>query len=123
MFPEKLLEVLKHPGIVAIATQGDDGPHLVNSWNHYLQLPDDRHLVIPAGFMHKTEANIAKSNRVLITIGSHEVQGKIGPGTGFLITGTAAFATAGPDFEAVKARFPWARGAVVVTVDSVEQTI
>lgn len=123
MFPEKLLEVLKHPGIVAIATQGDDGPHLVNSWNHYLHLPDDRHLVIPAGFMHKTEANIAKSNRVLITIGSHEVQGKIGPGAGFLITGTAAFATAGPDFEAVKARCPWARGAVVVTVDSVEQTI
>lgn len=123
MFPEKLLEVLKHPGIVAIATQGDDGPHLVNSWNNYIQLPDDRRLVIPVGFMHKTEANIAKSNRVLLTIGSHEVQGKLGPGTGFLIKGTAAFSSSGPEFEAVKGRFAWARAALVVSVDSVEQTI
>lgn len=31
MIPEKMMEVLQHEGVVAIATQGDDGPHLVNS--------------------------------------------------------------------------------------------
>ncbi len=31
MIPEKLLEVLKHEGVVAIAAQGQDGPHLVNT--------------------------------------------------------------------------------------------
>jgi len=30
MIPEKLKEVLKHDGVVAIATLGQDGPHMVN---------------------------------------------------------------------------------------------
>lgn len=33
VIPEKLLQVLKHEGVVAIATQGEEGPHLVNTWN------------------------------------------------------------------------------------------
>lgn len=35
MIPEKLLDVLKNYGVVAIATQGQDGPHLVNTWHSY----------------------------------------------------------------------------------------
>ncbi|HBG04924.1 MAG: FMN-binding protein [Geobacteraceae bacterium GWC2_58_44] len=123
MFPEKLLEVLKRPGVVAIATQGQDGPHMVNTWNNYLQIPEEGRLLVPAGYMHETEANIAKDNRVLITLGSHEVAGKLGPGTGFLIEGTAAFVSSGPDFEAVKAKYPWARAALAITVASVTQTL
>lgn len=123
MFPEKLLEVLKHIGVVAIATQGQDGPHLVNTWNSYIQITDERRLLIPAGYLHETEANIALDNRVLLTIGSHEVAGKMGPGTGFLIKGTAAFVTSGPDFDTIKAKNVWARAALVVAVASVIQTL
>lgn len=123
MFPEKLLEVLKHPGVVAIATQGQDGPHLVNTWNSYLQIPDENRLLIPAGYMHETEANIARNNRVLLTIGSHEVAGKLGPGTGFLIKGKAAFVSSGPDFDRIKVKYAWARAALAVTVESVTQTL
>ena len=36
MIPEKLLEIMKKDGVVAIATLGEDGPHMVNSWNSYL---------------------------------------------------------------------------------------
>jgi len=123
MFPEKLLEVLQHVGVVAIATQGQDGPHLVNTWNSYIQVPDEGRLLIPAGYLHETEANIARDNRVLLTIGSHEVAGKLGPGTGFLIKGTAAFVSSGPDFDTIKAKYVWARATLVVTVESVTQTL
>jgi hypothetical protein len=123
MFPEKLLEVLKRAGVVAIATQGQDGPHLVNTWNSYIQIPDDGRLLIPAGYMNETEANIARDNRVLLTIGSHEVAGKIGSGTGFLIKGTAAFVSSGPDFDRIKAKYAWARAALAVTVESATQTL
>jgi len=34
--------------------------------------------------------------------GSREVAGKLGPGTGFLIKGTANFETTGPDFDAIR---------------------
>lgn len=123
MIPEKLLEVLKHEGVVAIATQGPDGPHMVNTWNSYVQISNEGRLLIPAGSMRSTETNIAGNNRVLITLGSREVAGKLGPGTGFLIKGTAAFVSSGPDFDAIKAKFAWARGALSITVLSAIQTL
>ncbi|WP_243362555.1 pyridoxamine 5'-phosphate oxidase family protein [Fundidesulfovibrio terrae] len=122
MIPEKMLEVIKNEGVAAIATQGEDGPHLVNTWNSYLKVMDGGRIIVPAGYYHKTEKNVAHDNRVLMTVGSRKVTGKNGPGAGFLIRGTAAFETSGPHFEAV-AKFKWARAALVITVTSVEQTL
>jgi predicted pyridoxine 5'-phosphate oxidase superfamily flavin-nucleotide-binding protein len=123
MIPEKLLEVMKQDGVVAIATVGHDGPHMVNTWNSYIKITNDERLLIPAGYMQVTEANIATNNNVLITLGSSKVAGKNGPGTGFLIKGTAAFMTSGPDFDAIKAKFSWARAALAVTILSATQTL
>ena len=123
MIPDKLREIMKHDGVVAIATLGQDGPHMVNTWNSYLRFTDDGRLLIPAGYMHHPEANIAFNSNVLITLGSSKVAGSIGPGTGFLIKGTADFITTGPDFDATKAIFPWARAVVAVTIASATQTL
>jgi predicted pyridoxine 5'-phosphate oxidase superfamily flavin-nucleotide-binding protein len=123
MIPEKMLEVMKHDGVVAIATLGQDGPHMVNTWNSYIKITNDERLLIPAGYMQVTEANIATNNNVLMTLGSSKVAGKNGPGTGFLIKGTAAFMTAGPDFDAIKAKFSWARAALAITILSATQTL
>jgi predicted pyridoxine 5'-phosphate oxidase superfamily flavin-nucleotide-binding protein len=123
MIPEKLRQVLSHEGVVALATQSDGGPHLVNTWNSYIQVTETGSLLIPAGFMKVTEANVAKNNKVLVTLGSREVEGAHGPGTGFLIEGLATFKTSGAQFEAVKKRFSWARAALEVTIVSVTQTL
>jgi predicted pyridoxine 5'-phosphate oxidase superfamily flavin-nucleotide-binding protein len=121
--PETLLEVLKKDGVVAIATLGPDGPHMVNTWNSYIRVTEDGRLLIPAGYFHKTEANIAANNQVLVTLGSSHVRGLNGPGTGFLIKGTASFLKEGPEYDAMKSRFGWARAALSITVDSATQTI
>lgn len=123
MIPDKLLEVLKHEGVVAIATQGQDGPHLVNTWNSYLQISQDGSLLIPVGAMVATEANLAKNKQVLVTLGSREVEGLRGPGTGFLIKGSATFMKSGTEFDTVKQKFPWARAALKVSDVSASQTI
>jgi len=122
MITEKLLEILKQDGVVAIATLGQDGPHLVNTWNSYINISADGKLLIPAGYMHKTEANIAFNNKVLITLGSSKVTGNNGPGAGFLIKGKADFVTSGPDFDVLKSKFAWLRATVAVTIDSATQT-
>jgi predicted pyridoxine 5'-phosphate oxidase superfamily flavin-nucleotide-binding protein len=123
LIPEKLQEVLKHDGVVAIATLGQDGPHMVNTWNSYVQITSDGRLLIPAGYMQLTEANIAFNSNVLLTLGSSKVAGRLGPGTGFLIKGSAAFISSGPDFDAIKAKFAWARAVLAVTIASVTQTL
>jgi hypothetical protein len=121
--PEKLLEVLKKDGVVAIATLGPDGPHLVNTWNNYVRVSEDGRLLVPAGYFHKTEANIAANDKVLVTLGSSKVEGLHGPGTGFLIKGSAKFLSTGPELEAMKARFAWARAVLAISIGSVTQTI
>ena len=123
MIPEKLLEIMKHEGVVAIATLGKDGLHMVNTWNSYIRISPDGRLFVPAVGMHQTEANIAYNPDVLITLGSREVQGRHGPGTGFLIKGKAAFITSGPDFDFMKAKFSWLRATLAVTIDSATQTL
>lgn len=122
MIPEKLQEILKQDGIVAIATLGPDGPHMVNTWNSYIRISAEGRILIPAGYMHRTEANILFNPEVLITLGSSQVQGLHGPGAGFLIKGKAAFVTSGPDFDLLKSKFDWLRATLAVTPDSITQT-
>jgi predicted pyridoxine 5'-phosphate oxidase superfamily flavin-nucleotide-binding protein len=122
MIPEKLQEILKTDGVVAIATLGKDGPHMVNTWNSYIRISPEGRMLIPAGYMHKTEENIQHNPDVLITLGSSKVKGLHGPGAGFLIKGKAAFVTSGPDYDLLKSKFSWLRATLAVTIDSATQT-
>ncbi len=124
MLPAKFLQVLEHEGVVAIATQGANGrPHLVNTWNSYVQVTPHEQLVIPVGGMHTTEKNVSQKSDILLTVGSREVDGNHGPGTGFLISGNAEFSYLGPEFDLIKRRFPWARAALKVVVKEITQTL
>jgi len=125
MIDKKLMEVLTTPpdAAFAIVTQGLNEPHVVNSWNSYVLVTGDEKLLIPAGRMFETEKNIERNNKVLLTISNREVEGKTYKGTGFLIRGVASFEKEGSNFNAIKTRFPWARAALVITVESTEQTL
>ena len=120
--PEVMQDLMKSDGVVAIATLGQDGPHMVNTWNAYLGMSDDGRLLIPAGYMHKTEANVAFNPNVVITLASSKVKGLHGAGAGCLIKGKAKFITSGPEFDLLKKRFDWLRAAIAVTIESATQT-
>jgi hypothetical protein len=121
--PEKMTQVLEKDGVVAIATLGQNGPHMVNTWNTYIRVTEDGRLLIPAGYMQVTEANVAFNEQVLVPLGSSKVAGLHGAGTGFLIKGKATFIATGPDFEVLKAKFAWARAALAITPKSITQTL
>lgn len=125
MLNEKLMEVITSPpdGAIAIITQGAGEPHVVNSWNSYVNVTPDDKLLIPVGGMNQTEQNISRNNRVLLTVANREVQGKMYKGTGFLIKGDAKFVKTGSDYTMMKEKFPWARAVLEVTIESAEQTL
>jgi len=101
--PEKFYNVLQHEGVVAIVSWGDNEPHVVNTWNSYLVVTDEEHILIPAYGMRKTEKNVRVNNRVKITLGSKEVLGyKEYQGTGFMIEGTASYIESGDTFDMMK---------------------
>lgn len=123
MIPEKLLEVLKHEGVVSVVTQGGEGAHVVNTWNSYLKITEDENLLGPVGGMKTTETNIKQNNKVLVTLGSREVQGFHSMGTGFLIEGAAEFVYEGRGFDEMKQKFPWARAVLKIKPESITQTL
>ncbi len=120
--PATVLEILKHEGVVAIVTQSLNEAHLVNTWNSYITVTPDGRLLYPAGGMKVTEENLSRDNRVQLTLGSREVEGQRGRGAGFLIRGTASFKN-GAEYQTLKTRFPWARAAVEIKIDSATQTL
>jgi hypothetical protein len=122
MIPEVLPELMKKDGVVAIATLGEDGPHMVNTWNAYLAMSEDGRLLIPAGYRNKTEANVAYNPNVLITLASSKVKGLHGQGAGCLIKGKAKFITSGPEFDVLKRLFDWLRATMAITIESATQT-
>jgi hypothetical protein len=106
---------------VAIATTGPDGPHLAATWGDYVRalgVRDDL-ILIPAGRLQRTEANLAADPRIELLFASRQVQGSSGTGQGCVVSGRAEVHSAGPAADAVKARFPWARGALVVHIERV----
>lgn len=123
MFTDTFREVASREGVVSIVSCAGGEAHVVNTWNSYLGLPDDRRLLIPAWKMRRTERNTLENPRVLLTLGSKEVAGRMGPGTGFLLEGTARFVKEGPEFAEMKAKFPFLTRVLEVTVTALKQTI
>ncbi len=114
-------EVLEKTEWIAIATAGPDGPHVVATWGEYVRalgIKDDT-LLVPVGLMRRTEQNLKNDSRVELLCGTRAVQGAHGPGKGCSILGRGQMLTSGAAFDAVKAKFPWARAALAVKVETV----
>lgn len=113
-----------HPGIVSVAsTSKENGAHIANTWNKYLIITEDEKIVIPCFGFHKTEKNVSENPVVEVVIGSHEVQGKMGMGTGFLLRGKAEFVKEGPLYDQMHEQCNWASRVLIFTLESCKQTI
>jgi hypothetical protein len=123
MFPEKLLEVLKHEGVVSIVSWANNEAHVVNTWNSYLEVVEDNKILIPAAAMIKTEENVKSNSNVKLTLGSKEVMGYQYMGTGFLLEGTAKFLKEGAHYDKMFKKCPFLTRVLEVTVESCKQTL
>lgn len=112
-------ELLQASEFLTIVSKTDDEPHLVGNWGEYLRalgIEGDT-LVLPAGHYRKTEEYLRKDDRVWLMAASRQVKGSHGPGQGCVLSGRAEIVTSGPLAERAKARFPWARGALLIHVE------
>jgi hypothetical protein len=123
MFDDRFREIISKEAIVSIVSCSDGEAHVVNTWNSYLVIPDDGRLFIPAWKMRKTEGKTLKNNKVLLTIGTKEMDGRMGPGTGYLLEGTARFIKSGSEFDMMKSKFSFLTRVLEVTVTSIIQTL
>ncbi len=111
-------EVLEATEFVTMVTAGPDGPYLTATWGDYVRrlgIEDDQ-LLVPVGYLHHMEQNLAEDPRIQLLVASRGVQGKLGPGQGFTLKGTGDILTSGEKVDRAKALFPWARGVLVIKV-------
>lgn len=115
-------EVIEKSEWVAIATAGPDGPHLAACWSHNVRASgfEGEVLLFPAGGYRQTEENLKRDSRVELLFASRQVQRPDGQGQGCSILGKGELQTSGPRADAIKAKFPWARGVLVVTIEQVK---
>lgn len=115
-------EVCEATEFVTIVTTGDDGPHVVGNWGDYMRVLGikENMIVFPAGRYQQTEKNLRRNSRIQLLVASKKVQGTRSPGQGCLIVGTGEILSSGNIVDAVKAKFPWARGAMVIHVEDVK---
>ena len=115
-------DVCEATEFVTIVTTGDDGPHMVGNWGDYMRILGIKEdvIILPVGQYRQTEHNLRRNNRIQLLVASKKVQGSRSAGQGCLIVGTAEIFDSGDTVNAVKAKFPWARGAMVIHVDDVK---
>ena len=121
MLTDPVKRVMQHNELVTIGTAWAGGPHLVAVWMSYIETIDDQTLAIPAGGYRHTEENLKAGSPIQLVMATLQEEGVHGPGLGFRLTGSGRVDTEGPIYERVVQRFPWARGALVVTLEKVEQ--
>ncbi len=113
-------QVLEATEFVVVVTQGKEGPHVVATWGDYIRrlgIGSDT-LMVPAGHYLQTEANLRRDPRVQVLAASRQVQGSRSLGQGVLLTGSAEIRVEGAEAAAVKEKFPWARGVLLIHVES-----
>jgi hypothetical protein len=74
-------------------------------------------VAFPVGRFQRTEQNLRRDGRIQLLVASKKVPGTKSPGQGCEIRGTGEVVASGKFVDAVRARFPWARGALVVRVE------
>lgn len=111
-------EVCDATEYVAIVTQGEEGPHLAGHWGSYMFLDVEEGVVVfPVGRYTRTEQNLRKNGRVQLLAASKKVAGTKSPGQGCTIRGSGEIVLGGKYVDAVRGKFPWARGALVIRVE------
>lgn len=118
-------DLLDKTEFLSIVTQGPDGPHMAGNWGDYLRRlgVEGNRIVLPAGHYHQTEKNLRSNNRIQVLVASRAVNGSHGPGQGCVLSGTGSVQTEGEAAQHAKAKFPWARGALVIDVQSVKMQL
>jgi hypothetical protein len=117
-------ECVRHDGIVSVCSSSQEGKgHIANTWNKYLMITDDEKILIPCFGFHATEKNVQIDTEIEVIIGSHEVQGKMGMGAGFLLKGKAEFQSDGVLYKKMHAKCAFANRVLVFTPTFCKQTI
>lgn len=124
---EEFIAVIEKSEWIAIATSCVAGIDMVAAWGYRLRkigIQNGGYIVLPAGKYHRTEENLEKDSRIQLLIASSEINRSDGEkGQGYRISGRGKIQKAGAMADLTKVEFPWARGALVVSIEKIEALI
>lgn len=125
MLSKTFFEVIQNEGVVSITSWGSgDQPNVRCTWNSYLRITKDERILAPIAGFTSVQGDVSKNDRVMLTLGSREVEGFNNyQGTGFLIEGRARFTDCGVEFEQMQKEYPFMNKLLEITVESAKQLL
>lgn len=125
MLSKTFFEVIQNEGVVSITSWGSgDQPNVRCTWNSYLRITKDERILAPIAGFTSVQGDVSKNDRVILTLGSREVEGFNNyQGTGFLIEGRARFTDCGAEFEQMQKEYPFMNKLLEITVESAKQLL
>ncbi len=123
MITETFRAVLSKEGVAPIVSWANNDAHVAATWNSYINITADQRLLIPAAGMTGTQHNTALNNKIKMVFGSKEVMGLATMGAGFALEGRARFIDQGPEFDMMKAKFPFLKKVLEITILKLTQTL
>ncbi|SDQ08083.1 pyridoxamine 5'-phosphate oxidase family protein [Carnobacterium viridans] len=125
MLSKTFFEVIQNEGVVSITSWGSgDQPNVRCTWNSYLRITKDERILAPIAGFTSVQGDVSKNDRVMLTLGSREVEGFNNyQGTGFLIEGRARFTDCGAEFEQMQKEYPFMNKLLEITVESAKQLL
>ena len=125
MLSNTFFEVIQNEGVVSITSWGSgDQPNVRCTWNSYLRITKDERILAPIAGFTSVQGDVSKNDRVMLTLGSREVEGFNNyQGTGFLIEGRARFTDCGAEFEQMQKEYPFMNKLLEITVESAKQLL
>ena len=88
-----------------------------------LIVTEEEQILIPCFGFHTTEKNALHQPHMELSLGSDQVQGKLGMGTGFLLTGTGKFLSEGALYAQMRTKCDWIKRVLVFSPESCRQTV
>ncbi|AGY81655.1 MULTISPECIES: pyridoxamine 5'-phosphate oxidase family protein [Carnobacterium] len=125
MLSKTFFEVIQNEGVVSITSWGSGNqPNVRCTWNSYLRITKDERILAPIAGFTSVQGDVSKNDRVMLTLGSREVEGFNNyQGTGFLIEGRARFTDCGAEFEQMQKEYPFMNKLLEITVESAKQLL
>lgn len=125
MLSKTFFEVIQNERVVSITSWGSgDQPNVRCTWNSYLRITKDERILAPIAGFTSVQGDVSKNDRVMLTLGSREVEGFNNyQGTGFLIEGRARFTDCGAEFEQMQKEYPFMNKLLEITVESAKQLL
>lgn len=124
MFPQNFYTILNYDCNVNVLSNGMAGEHVKNIWSIKIVMSEDGRILLPFEEYSVVEKNLLINHSVKVTARTCKgVKENHYMPLGFLMKGNASFLSEGPEYDSVKALYPWSSKVMEISITGCKELL